>query len=90
MPNPKSIFKIILIIAGVAILIFGVLFINFTYPYVGSEALERALGDYSWAIKASVYGIGSFLLILGVLEILSGVFQNKCLICLVSVFIILV
>lgn len=86
----KSFVRLYLGFTGIVILILAALFVYFTRQYVGNEAIEAGLQGYSWIIKVVVYGASAFLFILGGLEILSAASQNRCLICLVSVFIILV
>lgn len=90
MASLNCFFRFFLGVFGILIAILAILFLVFGHQAVSNEVFDAGLRGNSWLSKAIVYGIGVFLIILAGLEILSGIFQNKCLICLVSFFLTLV
>lgn len=79
----KCTLKFILTAASVVLIVSSCMFIYYMGPYLENEALGNLLGENSWLTKAFVYGVGGFLLILGIIELLACLYESKCLISLV-------
>lgn len=84
MSQLKSSVKFAIAVTGIALIALASIFIYYTKPYLENEALQYLFEERPWLIKAFVYGIGGFLILLGVLELLACQCENKCFICLVS------
>lgn len=87
---PKTFLTNVLGLVGLSLLASGIFFIWASQAYINNEALlnlTKEAGGNSSSLKYVVYGLGSFLIVFGIFELLACATRKSC--CIIMVIIVI-